>query len=160
MARSIVSDMIRMQIQQSITGPLMGMMSNRGSISTLSGHTSVGANAGTSGGSAGAFFADGGLMKAGRPAIVGERGPELVIPNRNSTVVSNEQLTGGGQTVVNVNVSTGVSQTVRAEIMARIEKHQKALERVDLSEQMTGVLRGRIAELRSFIQWGDPPAID
>lgn len=116
MARSIINDMVRMQIQQSVTGPLLAAMGSP-AISTASGFTSVGPAAGTSGGSSGTFFADGGLMKSGRPAIVGERGPELVIPNRNSTVVSNEQLGGNNAPVsVTLNISTGVAQTVRTEI--------------------------------------------
>jgi phage-related minor tail protein len=49
--------------------------------------------------------------------MVGERGPELIVPSRNAQVVPNNQL-GGGGVVVNqtINVSTGVQQTVRAEI--------------------------------------------
>lgn len=37
-------------------------------------------------------FAEGGFMPGGQIGLVGERGPELIIPNSNSTVVSNEQL--------------------------------------------------------------------
>ena len=49
--------------------------------------------------------------------MVGERGPEMIVPSRNSHVVPNNQL-GGGGVVVNqtINVTTGVQQTVRAEI--------------------------------------------
>lgn len=36
--------------------------------------------------------ADGGWIPGGRASLVGERGPELFIPNRSGTVVSNEQL--------------------------------------------------------------------
>ena len=61
--------------------------------------------------------ASGGPVKGGRPYIVGERGPELMIPNRSGTIIPNDKL-GGGTVVVNqtINVSTGVQQTVRAEI--------------------------------------------
>jgi len=59
----------------------------------------------------------GGPVSGGRPYMVGERGPELIVPSRNAQVVPNNQL-GGGGVVVNqtINVSTGVQQTVRAEI--------------------------------------------
>jgi len=39
---------------------------------------------------AGAFRADGGPVSANRPYIVGERGPELLIPQTSGTVLSNE----------------------------------------------------------------------
>ena len=57
-------------------------------------------------------FASGGMMVGGRPAIVGEDGIELLIPNSNSTVVSNDQVrqalaeavgagqAGGGDTIL------------------------------------------------------------
>jgi phage-related minor tail protein len=49
--------------------------------------------------------------------MVGERGPEIIVPSRNGSVVPNNQLGGGGVTVVqNINITTGVQQTVRAEI--------------------------------------------
>jgi predicted transcriptional regulator len=50
--------------------------------------------------------------------MVGERGPELVVPSRNGHVMPNNQL-GGGTVVVNqnINVATGVQQTVRAEVL-------------------------------------------
>jgi hypothetical protein len=60
----------------------------------------------------------GGPVSAGSPYLVGERGPELMIPSRSGTIIPNNKLGGGGGVVVNqtINVSTGVQQTVRAEI--------------------------------------------
>lgn len=113
-ANGIIRDLIRMQIQQSITKPLFGMI--QGFMGGANPITASRAQAGFV--QAGGAFANGGLMPGGKASIVGERGPELVIPNRNSTVVSNEQLQGlgGGDVNVTLNISTGVSQTVRAEI--------------------------------------------
>ena len=51
--------------------------------------------------------------------MVGERGPEMFVPSTSGRVIPNNQLGGGGQTVnivQNINVSTGVQQTVRTEI--------------------------------------------
>ena len=69
-----------------------------------------------------ANFATGGTVQRGRPALVGERGPEIIIPNTASTVMNSNNTRsalGGGSVVVNqsINVSTGVSQTVRAELL-------------------------------------------
>jgi len=55
-------------------------------------------------------FADGGRPPVGRPSIVGERGPELFVPDRAGTIIPNNQLGGGGaamasNVVVNVDAS-------------------------------------------------------
>jgi|TARA_R100000482_G_scaffold60174_1_gene21987 hypothetical protein len=62
-------------------------------------------------------FANGGYMPPNRPAIVGERGAELVMPRTASTVIPNHEL--GGSVVVNqsLNFSTGIVPTVRAEVL-------------------------------------------
>ena len=67
--------------------------------------------------------AGGGTVQPNRPTIVGERGPELFIPNTGGVVKNNMDTKGmmkGGTPIVinqNLNFSTGVSQTVRAEVM-------------------------------------------
>lgn len=57
-------------------------------------------------------MADGGSVTSGRPYIVGERGAELFVPNRNGTIVPNDKLGGGSPVIVNqtINLTTGVSQ--------------------------------------------------
>jgi phage-related minor tail protein len=66
--------------------------------------------------------ASGGALMAGQPSVVGEHGRELFVPSTSGRVLSVPQAKaavngGGGVTVVqNINVSTGVQQTVRAEI--------------------------------------------
>ena len=49
-------------------------------------------------------FANGGRPPVGRPSIVGERGPELFVPDRAGTIVPNNAL-GGSNIVVNVDAS-------------------------------------------------------
>tara|TARA_R110002096_G_scaffold110730_1_gene241769 strand:- start:987 stop:3392 length:2406 start_codon:yes stop_codon:yes gene_type:complete len=66
-------------------------------------------------------LAGGGTMQANRPHLVGERGPELFVPSGAGTLMNNmntKNAMGGGGMVINqsINVSTGVAQTVRAEI--------------------------------------------
>lgn len=107
MASSIVADLMRMYIRSQITGPLAqaifgGMQSY-----------SMGANPQTYGLEQ---RANGGPVTAGRPYLVGERGPELMVPNRSGTIVPNGA--AGGVTVnQTVHITTGVQQTVRAEVM-------------------------------------------
>lgn len=67
----------------------------------------------------------GGSMSPKSPYLVGERGPELVIPKTASTVLNSNNtrsvMREGGSPVVvnqNINVSTGVQDTVRAEVIS------------------------------------------
>ena len=66
------------------------------------------------------FLAGGGPAQAGSPYIVGERGPELFVPNSSGKVIPNHKLggTGGGVTVVqNINFATGIQASVRSEVL-------------------------------------------
>jgi hypothetical protein len=73
-------------------------------------------------------FASGGSVTGGSPVMVGEQGRELFIPKSNGSIVPSHKLNefASGNTqqqapneVVNItlNLSTGVQQTVRAEVM-------------------------------------------
>lgn len=79
--------------------------------------------------------ASGGALYAGQPSVVGEHGRELFVPSSAGRVLSVPQakaaVSGGdGVTVVqNINISTGVQQTVRNEIksmMPQIADNAKA----------------------------------
>jgi len=50
-------------------------------------------------------FANGGRPAVGKPAIVGEKGPELFVPDRSGTIVPNNQLGGSTNVVVNVDAT-------------------------------------------------------
>lgn len=107
-ARDLIATIIKMQMKLAIINPLMN---------NLFGLT--GDNALPTGGLG---SAGGGQMHPSMPRIVGERGPELFIPNSAGTLMNNmntKNALGGGTTNVtnNVNVTTGVQNTVRAEIM-------------------------------------------
>jgi len=49
--------------------------------------------------------------------MVGERGAEMFVPKTAGTIVPNNQMGGGVTIEQNLNFATGVSQTVRAEVM-------------------------------------------
>lgn len=48
------------------------------------------------------FFADGGFLPSGMPAIVGERGPELFMPRTSGTIVPNDRIGGAGDTHIHI----------------------------------------------------------
>jgi hypothetical protein len=58
----------------------------------------------------------GGDVIGGRSYLVGENGPEMFTPRGTGTITPNGS--SGGGIVQNINISTGVAQTVRAEIMS------------------------------------------
>ena len=82
--------------------------------------------------------AGGGTVQAGKPTLVGERGPELFVPNQGGTIVNNmnsKNINGGGGTVIHqsINFATGVVPTVRAEVMK-------------MMPQIAAVTKGAVAE--------------
>lgn len=68
-------------------------------------------------------MASGGTIQGNRPTLVGERGPEIFVPNTGGTIMNNmnskNAMGGGGTTVINqsINFATGIVPTVRAEVM-------------------------------------------
>jgi len=82
--------------------------------------------------------ASGGSVSGGQPYLVGERGPELFVPSGAGTIKNNSDTSsmGGGKgTIINqvINVSAGVSQTVRDEmntLLPRI-KHETMMSIAD-----------------------------
>ncbi len=52
------------------------------------------------------LFAKGGAVSKGRPVIVGERGPELFVPNQTGQITQNARGLGGQGAVVNFNITT------------------------------------------------------
>ena len=59
----------------------------------------------------------GGNVNPNMPYMVGERGAEMFVPKSAGTIVPNSQIGGGIVVEQNLNFATGVSQTVRAEVM-------------------------------------------
>tara|TARA_S200002703_G_scaffold102940_1_gene89201 strand:+ start:579 stop:2396 length:1818 start_codon:yes stop_codon:yes gene_type:complete len=133
MAKSVIDSLIQMLIQKYIVDAAFGAISGAFSGGTT---TSTGGGGGGSGLPA---FANGGVATGGRPAIVGERGPELFIPSTTGRVVPNDQL-GGGGVVVNqtINVTTGVQQTVRAEIANLLPQISNAAKSAVADARMRG----------------------
>jgi hypothetical protein len=109
MATDIIKELYRVLVVQQMVGSF---------------NAATGTGSGIAGFIGGLFKgrAAGGPVQAGVPAITGEHGRELFVPQSNGrimTVAQTKQMQGGGGTVnVNqtINVTTGVQQTVRAEI--------------------------------------------
>lgn len=102
LANSIISDLIRIQIQNSIMKPLAQATSGM----SLSGMFSSAGNF-----LSGLFKADGGPVAGGQPYIVGEQGPEWFVPNGAGTIVPN-----GKSPVTTASSGRGDSSTAQAPI--------------------------------------------
>lgn len=104
--KSILADLLRLQIQKSILGPLSKLLGLAGPSSASIGSASSGIGKGAS--SFGSLFggprANGGPVSAGKVYLTGERGPELAIAGRSGSVVSNSDLKSmlGGATTVHI----------------------------------------------------------
>lgn len=132
MAKSVVDSLIRILVQKYIVDAAFGAIT-----SSFGGGSTPAPTGG--GGSSLPAFANGGVATGGKPAIIGERGPELFIPNRTGRVVPNDQL-GGGGVVVNqtIHVTTGVQQTVRAEIVNLLPQISNAAKSAVADARMRG----------------------
>ena len=123
LANSIIADMIRMSIQQSIMKPLTAGFQEGG----FGGFLSAGAKL--------LGFANGGEPPVGRASIVGENGPELFIPKAAGTIVPNNQIGGAQSITVNISAAVGdiaskgdvVSgmRTVANQIVSQISRSQR-----------------------------------
>jgi len=113
----LIAEFIRLQVINQILNSVFSLSGTPNALPT--GNIFGGGGGAPSGGG---FLATGGTAQRGMPTVVGERGPEIIIPNTASTVMNSNNTRsalGGGSVVVNqsINVSTGVSQTVRAELV-------------------------------------------
>lgn len=122
MAKTVIDALMKMYIKYMIVQPLFDMMFPNA----------------RAGGDVPSGKALGGPVQANTPYLVGERGPELFMPNSGGNIIPNNKMGGGGSSVVvqqTINVSTGVQQTVRAEI-------------VQLMPQIAQAAKGAVADAR------------
>lgn len=139
---SIVADIARIQIRQSVTAPLAGALGG-----LFGGSASGGGDVealGAAGGSGGGFFdsifnflgfrANGGPVMPGGSYIVGERGPELFVPSAAGTIVPN----GGGMTFAPQYVYNIDSRSDQASIAAMLRESEERTKRDILQSRARG----------------------
>jgi lambda family phage tail tape measure protein len=87
LANSILKDLLKIQLRMMM---MQGISSMFGGMGGLFGGGPTAVSATTS--YVGPAFADGGNPPVGVPSLVGERGPELFVPNRSGTIIPNNKL--------------------------------------------------------------------
>ena len=98
----VIKQMARLILQQTLLNALGGFNLFGGGSNTAGG--GFGVKPLTSGLNFSGAFADGGRPPVGKAALVGERGPELFIPDRSGTIVPNHAM-GTANVTVNVDAS-------------------------------------------------------
>jgi tape measure domain-containing protein len=106
-ANQIISDLVRIAIQQNIIKPLANLIFGGGGLGSLFGGFNGGIGGGTTAGLEGLYGgsildlatprATGGPVTRGRPYMVGERGRELFVPEVNGTIVPNAAVSAAGR---------------------------------------------------------------
>ena len=129
MAKSVVDSLIKMLVQYYITKPLFDAITGF-----------IGGGSTPTPGAGGGGKAIGGSVQAGTPYMVGERGQELFVPNQSGAIIPNNKLGGGSGVTVNqvINVTTGVQQTVRAEIQSLMPQIANAAKSAVANSRMRG----------------------
>ena len=133
-AQDMVAQILATFLQLKVINPILNGIFGAGS-------TGSGGGSGGGGGGGGGMGrnASGGNIQGGRPSLVGERGPEIFVPNTGGTIMNNmnskNAMRGGGTTIINqsINFATGVVPTVRAEVMK-------------MMPQIADVTKGAVAE--------------
>lgn len=110
--QSVVAQVISLIIQLTIVEPLL--QSIRGALTGSFGGGFAGEPSGSMVYGARAM---GGNVNPNMPYMVGERGAEMFVPKSAGDIIPNNKLGGGITIEQNLNFATGVSQTVRAEVM-------------------------------------------
>ena len=118
--RDVASEIVATISQILIIEPMIRSL--KASLSGLTGGGSLGIG-GVIGNIAGAIFggkkATGGYVAPNVPVMVGERGAEMFVPTGGGHIIPNNQMGGQGVTInQNLNFSTGIVSTVRAEVMS------------------------------------------
>ena len=126
-ANVIIDQLIRIQAQKMVAavagggglGSIIGSLFGGG---TKGNNPSAFVSGGSFTDSIGKFFtglgfADGGSPPVGMASMVGERGPEMFVPNQAGTIIPNHKLGGGGENITIINQTTGridnvVSQSI------------------------------------------------
>jgi hypothetical protein len=118
LASDIISELYRVFVVKQITGFITG---------AVAGAFAPGSAAGTGGSVAPpvAPRAMGGPVRAGRPYLVGERGPELMVPSSNGAIIPNNQMGGGVVVQQTFNFAANGDESVKQIIAQQAPKIAK-----------------------------------
>ena len=112
--KTIIQTLILDQVNSFVTGAIKGFFAPKAPVNIGGSHAS------------------GGTIQNDRPSLVGERGPELFVPNSAGKIINGADTKsamggGGGVSITqNLNFAVGVTNTVRAEVMNMLPAIQQS----------------------------------
>jgi len=119
--KNMIKNMIAQLIQFYIIDRLTG-----GIASALFGVKKLASGGGGGGGVSAPGKAIGGPVQAGQSYMVGERGPEMFVPNQSGSIVPNDKMGGNGITVVNNVDARGSGPDVDIKIQQAMQQTSQA----------------------------------
>lgn len=135
MARAVISDLIRMQVQQAITAPLAGMLAGFNPLGGAPTATAMPAPSYMPPSFAGGGYTGSGARSGGIDGMGGF--PAVLHPNE--TIVDHTKGGASGVTInQTINVTTGVQQTVRTEIASLMPQIAAASKQAVLDARKRG----------------------
>jgi hypothetical protein len=143
---AVINELWRLFVVQQIVGfvskALGGLAGGAGASTSASNGFSVDIGGGPS------FRANGGSVMSNSPYIVGERGPELFVPNGNGTIIPNRNLgsgKGGSGMVINVDARGSADPAaVRAQVQQGILEAAPAIIAAAEARTVGGLRRPRL----------------
>ena len=140
MAKQVIDSLIQMLIQKYLVDAAFGAITGAFSGGNTGGFNTVRSGSGPTQIPLGipnyTQRANGGPVMAGSSYVVGEKGPEVFVPRSSGTIVPN----GSSGLTINqsINISTGVQNTVRAEIVNLMPQIQNATKSAVLEARTRG----------------------
>ena len=140
MAKQVIDSLIQMLIQKYLVDAAFGAITGAFSGGNTGGFNTVRSGSGPTQIPLGipnyTQRANGGPVMAGSSYVVGEKGPEVFVPRSSGTIVPN----GSSGVTINqsINISTGVQNTVRAEIVNLMPQIQNATKSAVLEARTRG----------------------
>ena len=140
--QGLAEDISRVILRSAIISPLEKSLAGFGS--------SIASNIGSSFGSSfGGFFADGGNPPVGKASIVGERGPELFVPNTAGTIIPNNQVTNMGGATIYQNINVSGAEVTQQDIIKLVPLISQKAKQSTLEALRQGGTASAIAGLKS-----------
>jgi len=121
--RALITAPLGRQIEQAISSAFVQSGTN---VIQSAGDWNAAVSAGIPNIQTGSAKALGGPVSFGTSYLVGEKGPEIFTPAMNGTITPNHEIGGGVTVYQNINISTGVAQTVRAEVVGMMPRIMEA----------------------------------